>query len=110
MGHRGLGEFELLVLLAAARLGPGEAHAVSIAREIEERTGRSARRSAVYITLQRLEQKGLVSSRLGDSRPERGGKARRLVAVEPDGTRAMHDARSAYVSMWDGLDPVSWRP
>lgn len=110
MGQRGLGEFELLVLLAAVRLGPDEAHAVSIARDIEERTGRATRRSAVYVTLQRLEQKGLVSSRLGDPRPERGGKARRLVAVEPDGADAMRDARAALVRMWDGLEPARGRP
>jgi DNA-binding PadR family transcriptional regulator len=110
MGHRGLGEFELLVLLAAARLGPENAHAVSIAGEIEERTGRPARRSAVYITLQRLEQKALVSSHLGDPRPERGGKARRLVVVEPEGAEAVRAARAALVSMWDGLDPAPRHP
>ena len=110
MGQRGLGEFELLVLLAAARLGPEQAHAVSLAREIEERTGRATRRSAVYITLQRLERKGLVSSRLGDPRPERGGKARRMVTVEPDGDEAIRGARVALARMWDGLDPASARP
>ncbi len=110
MGQHGLGEFELLVLLAATRLGHEEAHAVSISREIAERTGRPARRSAVYITLQRLEEKGLVSSRLGEPRPERGGKARRLVRVEPEGAEAVRDARAALVSMWDGLDPVTGRP
>ena len=110
MGKQGLGEFELLVLMAAARLEPDEAHAVSIAREIAGRTGRAARRAAVYVTLQRLEQKGLVTSRLGDPRPERGGKARRLVTVEPDGIAAVRDARAALVRMWDGLDPVLGRP
>lgn len=103
MGKQGLGEFEMLVLLAALRLGAQEAHAVSIAEEIGERTGRGTRRSAVYTTLQRLEEKGLVASRLGDPRPERGGKARRLVTVRPEGVAAVREARAALQRMWGGL-------
>lgn len=104
MGKRSLGEFELLVLLAALRLGEDEAHAVSIVDEIEERTGRDARRSAVYVTLQRLEEKGLVTTRMGDPTPERGGKRRRLVRVEPAGLDDVRAAREALRSMWGGLD------
>jgi len=99
-----LGEFELLVLLAALRLGEDEAHALAIADDIQERTGRSVRRSAVYVTLQRLEDKGHVHSWLGESRPERGGKARRHVRVEPSGVEAVHASRSAMENMWAGLD------
>ena len=80
-----LAEFELLVLLAALRLGPEEAYTVSIADEIQRRTGRGVRRANVYTTLQRLEIKRLVTTRLGDARPERGGKPRRLVTVRPSG-------------------------
>ena len=87
-----LAEFELLVMLAALRLGPGEAYSVSIVEDIERRTGRSVRRANVYTTLARLEAKGMVSTQLGDKRPERGGKARRLVAVQPDGLAAVQDA------------------
>lgn len=101
-----LGEFEFLVLLAALRLGPDEAYAVSIGDEIESRTGRRVRRANVYTTLKRLEAKGLVSTFLGDPRPERGGKARRLVEVEREGVEAVQDTRAAMRSMWGGLDEV----
>ena len=67
-----LGEFELLVLLACLRLGDDEAYAVSITDEITARTGRSLQRAAVYVTLRRLEEKGLISTHLGEPRPERG--------------------------------------
>ncbi|HSR51657.1 MAG TPA: helix-turn-helix transcriptional regulator [Acidobacteriota bacterium] len=105
MSGQRLGEFELLVLLAALRLGKSEAYAVSIVDEIQRRTGRVVQRASVYVTLQRLETKGLVSSHLGDPLPERGGKGRRYVAVEPAGVRAVRDARSALESMWGGLAP-----
>ncbi len=98
-----LGEFELLVLLACLRLGDNDAYAVGIADEIEARTGRSLQRAAVYVTLQRLEKKGLITTRLGDPRPERGGKARRLVHVEDVGREAVRDARHALQRMWGGL-------
>lgn len=103
MGKQGLGEFEILVLLAAVRLGPQRAHAVSISEEIGERTGRITRRSAVYTTLQRLEQKGLVTTFLGEPRPERGGKARRIVTVQPERMAAVREARWALQRMWGGL-------
>ncbi len=106
MGKQGLGEFELLVLLAALRLGEDEAHAVSIVDEIRARTGREVRRSAVYVTLQRLEKKGMVSTRIGDPLPERGGKGRRIVCLEPEGLAAVRAMQSALVSMWGGLDPI----
>jgi len=100
-----LGEFELLVLLACMRLGDDGAYAVSIVDEIHERTGRDLHRAAVYVTLQRLEKKGLVSTRLGASLPERGGKARRLVHVEAAGRDAVRDSRTALQRMWGGLGP-----
>ena len=94
-----LAEFELLVMLAALRLGPDEAYSVSIVDDIEQKTGRSVRRANVYTTLERLENKGMVSTRLGDPRPERGGKARRLVTVEPDGLAAVRATTGAILSM-----------
>ncbi|MGE0041074.1 MAG: PadR family transcriptional regulator [Vicinamibacterales bacterium] len=104
MATSNLGEFEQLVLLACLRLGEDEAYAVSIVDEIRERTGRDVQRAAVYVTLQRLEAKRLVSTRLGDARPERGGKARRLVRVEPAGRAATRESRQALQRMWVGLD------
>jgi DNA-binding PadR family transcriptional regulator len=103
MANESLAGFELLVLLAALRLGPEEAYTVSIADDIEQRTGRSVRRANVYTTLQRLETKGLVSTRLGEPRPERGGKPRRLVSVEPAGVAAVRATTSAIEAMVGGL-------
>lgn len=106
MGQRppSLAEFELLVILAALRLGPEEAYTVSIADHIERRTGRSVRRANVYTTLQRLEAKRLVSTRLGDARPERGGKPRRLVTVRPVGLAAVRATAGAIAAMVGDLD------
>jgi DNA-binding PadR family transcriptional regulator len=94
-----LAEFELLVLLAALRLGPDEAYTVSIAEHIQERTGRTVRRANVFTTLQRLEAKRLVSTRLGEPRPERGGKPRRLVTVRPSGVAAVRATAGAIQAM-----------
>lgn len=104
MGHESLAEFELLVMLAALRLGPEEAYTVSIADDIHRRTGRSVRRANVYTTLQRLEAKGLISTRLGDARPERGGKPRRLVTLEPDGMVSLQSTTAAIRAMSAKLD------
>lgn len=103
MGKDTLGEFELMVLLAALRLGEDDAHALAIVDDIRERTGRSVRRSAVYVTLRRLEAKGHIATWLGEPRAERGGKARRHVRVEPPGVEAIHESRSALERMWQGL-------
>lgn len=110
MPRETLPEFELLVILAALRLGPEEAYTVSIADVIEEKTGRSVRRANVHTTLQRLEAKGLVSTRLGEPRPERGGKPRRLVTVQPEGMEAARLTTEAIRSMTRGLDDIMGRP
>ena len=104
--HSSLAEFELLVLLAAIRLGPEEAYTVSIADEIERRTGRSVRRANVYTTLQRLETKRLIATVLGEPRPERGGKPRRLVTVRPSGLSAVRAATVGIQAMVAGLRHV----
>jgi len=101
-----LAEFELLVLLAALRLGPGEAYTVSIADDIEQRTGRSVRRANVFTTLQRLETKRLVATRLGEPRPERGGKPRRLVTVRPAGVEAVRATAGAIAAMVGDLGGI----
>lgn len=106
MARQNLGEFELLVLLAAARLGETEAYAVSIGDEIESRTGRDVDRAAVYMAIQRLEKRGLVSTWLGEPRSERGGRPRRHVRVEAAGLRAARAARESLDSMWIGLDSI----
>ena len=101
-----LAEFELLVLLAALRLGPEEAYTVSIAEQIEKKTGRTVRRANVYTTLQRLEAKRLVATRLGEPRAERGGKPRRLVTVRPSGLAAVRATTGAIRAMVGDLGDV----
>ena len=103
MGKDTLGELEMLVLLASVRLGPSEAYAVSIVDEIRTRTGRELHRASVYVTLQRLEKKRLISTSLGAPIAERGGKARRLVRVERTGLEAVRQSRDAVQRMWTGL-------
>ena len=98
-----LAEFELLVLVAALRLGADEAHAVSIAADITERTGRIVRRANVYMTLQRLEGKGLLTTALGEARPERGGKPRRLVTPTREGVAAVRATMAAIHAMTRGV-------
>ena len=108
MTHQGLGEFEQIVLLAIAHLG-GEAYGIPIVEEIQRRTGRSVARAAVYITLRRLEEKGLISSWMSDPTPARGGKGRRYAKLEAEGARALREARRVAERMWQGLDPASLR-
>lgn len=101
-----LAEFELLVLLAALRLGPDEAYTVAIADDIQRRTGRSVRRANVYTTLQRLEAKHLIATKLGEARAERGGKPRRLVTVRPAGIAAVRAVTGAIQAMVGELGDV----
>ena len=83
---RTIGDFEQLILMALIRLG-SDAYGVSIRGEIEARTGRAISPGALYTALDRLDGRGLVSSRLGDPTPERGGKRKRLYTVQPAGAR-----------------------
>ncbi len=103
MSSGGLGEFEQMVLLAILHLGD-EVYGVPIVEEIERRTGRSVSRAAVYVTLRRLEKKGLLETWMGEPVEERGGKARRLVRVRPEGRRLLLESRRAMDAMWRGLD------
>jgi len=98
-----LGEFEQLVLLAVLRLGD-DAYGATVKNEIESRTNRSLGISAVYTTLERLEQKGLVKSWIGDPTPERGGRRRKHFALEPLGARALKSAYEAYAGSVVGLE------
>jgi len=104
-----LGEFEQLAMLAVLRLDEG-AYGASVQEMLEARAGRTASISAIYITLTRLEAKGLVSSRMGAPTDQRGGKARRFFRVESAGRVALEEARTGLRSMWDGLGLGSDRP
>ena len=99
-----LGEFEHLVLAAALRLEEG--YGASLIREIEERTGRQVHAGSLYVTLDRLERKGLLSSRQGAADPERGGRPKRFVRPTPAGVRALAEQRTALLRVWDGIEDV----
>jgi PadR family transcriptional regulator PadR len=98
-----LGEFELIVLLALVRLGQ-DAYGVPVRREIEKRTKRQVTVGALYRTLDRLEEKGYVSSWLSDPVPERGGRSKRYFRMEPLGMRALERSARELDAMWEGVD------
>src|SRR5437868_570680 len=98
-----IGEFEHVVLLAILRLGD-EAYAVSIRDELLQCTGRDVSRGSIYITLDRLETKGYLKSRLADPTPERGGRAKRYYTLRPRAVEALRESRRALVALWRGLE------
>lgn len=103
MGDRSiLGEFEHLVLATALRLESG--YGAELMRDLEERTGRATQGGALYVTLDRLEQKGYLVSREGESDPGRGGRPKRHVEVTPDGVRALAEHRETLLRVWEGLE------
>jgi DNA-binding PadR family transcriptional regulator len=97
-----LGGFELLVLLALIRLGD-EAYGVPISEAIEQSSGRHVSIGSVYITLDRLEDKGLVSSRLGEPTAERGGRAKTYFRLTATGLREVRQARRTLTMLWRGV-------
>lgn len=97
-----LGEFEQVVLLAVLRLGEA-AYGVSIRREITSCTEREPAPGALYTTLDRLEAKGLLTSRFSDPTPERGGRAKRYFTVTARGVKAVARAQRSYQRLLDGL-------
>jgi PadR family transcriptional regulator, regulatory protein PadR len=99
-----VGEFELYVMLALARQGD-EAYGVTIRREIEERTGRTIVIGAVYATLARLEEKGLVQFRISDPQPIQGGRARKYFTLTAAGRRALRHSTAMLARMMAGLAP-----
>jgi len=104
MANEKLGELEQMVLLAILHL-KGDVYGVPIVEEIEKRTGRSVSRASVYVSLRRLEEKGVISSWMSEPMAERGGKPRRCVEVEPEGLRLLRESRRAFDQMWGELDP-----
>jgi DNA-binding PadR family transcriptional regulator len=98
-----LGEFEQMVLAAVLRLGE-HAYGAAILTEIAARTGRRVSSGALYVTLDRLEAKGLIETRRGDPTPERGGRPKRFVRVTRDGLEALRDVRTAMLRLWRGIE------
>jgi DNA-binding PadR family transcriptional regulator len=98
-----LGEFEQVVLLAIVRLGDN-AYGVTIGAQITACTGREPTPGALYTTLDRLEDKGLVSSRLGDPTPQRGGRAKRFFALNSNGLAAVTRVQQSYRRLLQGCE------
>ena len=102
MSRESLGHFELLVLLAV--LGQGdEAYGVPIANAIAHSTGKKVILASVYNTLERLEEKGLVRSTVGQPTPERGGRAKRYFSITAAGMRDVRAAKKALTVLWRGV-------
>jgi PadR family transcriptional regulator PadR len=100
-----LGELEQLILLAVLRLRD-DAYGVTIRTELAERAGRDVAPGALYTTLERLETKGIITSRMSDPTPQRGGRAKRHVKVTPAGMEALTRSVQAYERLLDGLNLV----
>jgi PadR family transcriptional regulator PadR len=103
--QRFLGEFELMILLAILRL-ENATYGVPLARELSDLRGRDVSLGSVYAALDRLELKGFVKSTLGESTPERGGRAKRFFTVTADGIRSLHVTRKVLSGLWKRLPPV----
>src|SRR5687768_6927263 len=97
-----MGNFELMVMLALIRLGD-EAYGVPISQEIEHQSGRGVAVGSVYNALERLEEKGLVKSRLGEATSERGGRAKRYFKVTGEGVQEVREMQQTLVKLWKGL-------
>ena len=104
-----LGNFELVVMLALIRLGEN-AYGVPIASEIEARSGRRVSLGSIYATLERLEAKGLVSSKLGEPTSERGGRAKKYFRISGMGLREVRATQRMLMKSWQGLRQLEGRP
>jgi PadR family transcriptional regulator len=102
MSREGVGHFELWVLLAVLRLSDG-AYGVPIAAALSETTGRDVLLGSVYAALDRLEEKGLVTSRVGESTPQRGGRAKKYFTITAKGLRNVRESRRTLLKLWRGV-------
>jgi DNA-binding PadR family transcriptional regulator len=106
MPREALGDIEHFVLVALVRLG-GESYGVPILEEISERTGREVARSAVYVALRRLENKGFVRSRMGEATAVRGGRPKRFFSLTRAGARQLVSTRRAFERMWADVERLA---
>ena len=105
MGGETLGTFEHQVLVAMMRLGD-ETYSVPIVRELERLTGRRIAPAAVYVTLRRLEDRGLVASRKVPPPPGEPGRARRFFSVGPEAVALVRSMREELSRLWDGIEAL----
>jgi DNA-binding PadR family transcriptional regulator len=103
--HTYLGEFELILLLTILRLGD-DAYGVPLSRELSQLRGSDVSVGSVYAALDRLELKGLISSRLGEATAERGGRAKRYFRVTEVGLRSVEETRRVLTRLWKVLPPT----
>jgi PadR family transcriptional regulator PadR len=106
MTRRLLTDFEIMILLAIMRVGD-DAYGVTIAREIEQTAGRSVHLPAIYVALDRLEKQGLVRSWLGETTPQRGGRAKKHFELTRAGVGSVQDTRNALTALWSELPQLS---
>lgn len=102
MAREYLGSFELMVILTLIRLGDN-AYGVPITKEIEELSGRDIAIGSVYAALDRLEQKGFVYAELGESTPERGGRAKKYFKITGKGMKVVQETQQTLTRLWKGL-------
>ena len=100
-----IGEFEQMVLLAILQQ-QDNAYGISVHEELQHHTRRPVARGAVYMTLDRLEKKGLLTSALSEPTAERGGRAKRCYRLTKPAIAALRASRRTLLSLWDGLEPV----
>jgi DNA-binding PadR family transcriptional regulator len=104
MGRTNLGELEEQVLLVLVRLD-GESYAVEVAEQLEDLTGRAVSAATTFMVMRRMEQRGLLTSRVGDPDPEWGGRPRRFYKVRARVVMPLLRAsRQARLVLWDGLE------
>jgi PadR family transcriptional regulator PadR len=108
MSRNLLTDLELMLLIAVLRVGES-AYGVTIAREVEQTAGRRISIALVYATLDRLQDRGLVTSWIGEPTPERGGRAKRFFEVTAKGIRQIKDTQAALTALWTGLPQLKER-
>jgi len=98
-----LGELEQIILLAVLQCGD-DAYGVTVQEELARHTTRRVASGAIYMTLDRLEKKGFLTSRLSEPTAERGGRAKRCYKVTKPALVSLKHSRLALISLWDGLE------
>lgn len=102
-----LGEFEEVVMLAVGILSEG-AYGVSIKKEIEERLSRNVSVGALQSALKRLEEKGYLKSKEGESSKERAGRPKKFFTITAEGKKTLESARNTRNAMWDAIPNVAF--
>jgi PadR family transcriptional regulator PadR len=102
MKEKFLGEFEQMLLLSIFKLG-ADAYGTKVRQLLADSIKRDISVGALYTTLERLEKKGLVSSKMGEATAERGGRAKKYFQVTASGQSALRKSKDALTTLWQGL-------